>query len=129
MSLTALRDVRQRHLRFLAGVRALRRVDDPGLVAVVDAGADAVQNRLRQFELQLAFILSERANEPEDPTQWSNIMWESVADLTRTAFDALSEVQLKIFPYLPLDSRPPADIGFFLARCVGWLCQPDLAPG
>lgn len=119
MALTALRDVRQRHLRFLAGVRALRRVDDPGLVAVVDAGADAVLNRLRQFELQLSFVLSERANEPTDPTQWSDIMRESIADLTRTAFDALSEVQLQIFPYLPLDSRPPADIGFFLARCVG----------
>src|SRR5687768_6079735 len=46
-------------------------------------------------------------------------MRNSIADLTRTAFDALSEVQLQIFPYLPLNSQPPADIGFFLARCVG----------
>ena len=73
-------------------------------------------SQLVKFEHQLEVTLEGAVVEDDpDPTNWT-IVRSPLAALGRTTFQGFATAQQELFPFLPLDRRPPADIGFLLAR-------------
>ncbi len=118
--LWALRDVRDRHLRFIAALNELRRTSEPGEAKFILVAKQRMTDQLATFQKQLNDILEavEFEDDPAEPEGWA-IVPQRLAPLARTTFRDFSDLQQELFPFLPTDRRPPADVSFFAARSFG----------
>jgi len=107
-------DVRERHLRLIRLLRELRGPASPAGREFLRAAGTLVERDLRQFEEQLSRVLS--GADSEDPDAWSSQFRGTVVNLARQRFAKLALTQQELYPYLPLDRRPSADIWYFTAR-------------
>lgn len=118
--LYTLLDVRNRQLRFLGAIEELRRTSVAGESEVLSGARDSMISALSSFEGELRDVLDPVLTESPDPDDdYGLSVRRSALTLGENGFNAYARVQRDVFPYLALGPRPPADVGFFLARAFG----------
>lgn len=113
--LFGLKDIRDRHLRLIGALEELSRVADIGELRFLEAVIQTVKNRLRTYDSRVIDALDPIIL-TQDDLEFLNAARANLATLAKDGFNGYAKVLLEAFPHLPLNRRPSADVGFYLAR-------------